>query len=77
MHAQTQNPPRQTSIERFEEISIEFEKELKILKLKIKALKKSKKRKPNCWGHVGDFSYALEQIKEINSFLNVSISYLK
>ncbi len=69
MHAQTQNPPKQTSNERFEEISIEFEKELKILKSKVNTLKKSKKQKPNCWGHVGDFSHVLEQIKEINSFL--------
>lgn len=69
MHAQTQNPPRQTSIERFDEISIEVEKEIKILKSKINALKKSKKQNLNCWGHVGDISYVLEQLKPINSFL--------
>jgi hypothetical protein len=69
MHAQNQNPPRESSVEKFEEISVEFENQLKILKSKINALKKSKKQNPKCWGHVGDFSHALEQIKEINSFL--------
>ena len=53
----------------YEERNIQINKNLDILKLKLKKHKSNFKNKPTNWGYVGDLEFVLNKLIEINQFL--------